>query len=33
VLQVLRGAFSGLAYMHSQGRLHQSLGPASVVLK
>lgn len=33
VIKLLRGAISGLAYMHAQGRLHQSLGPASVVLK
>lgn len=33
VLKLLRGAISGLAYMHNRERLHQSLGPASVVLK
>ncbi|KAG0618596.1 hypothetical protein M758_4G076500 [Ceratodon purpureus] len=32
ITKLLRGAFLGLAYMHSRGRLHQSLGPASVVL-
>jgi hypothetical protein len=33
ITKLLRGAFQGLAFMHSRGRLHQSLGPASVVLK
>lgn len=33
VTKLLRGAFQGLAVMHARGRLHQSLGPASVVLK
>ncbi|KAK6926176.1 hypothetical protein RJ641_007895, partial [Dillenia turbinata] len=32
VIKLLRGAISGLAYMHDNDRLHQSLGPASVVL-
>ncbi|KAF8380732.1 hypothetical protein HHK36_028222 [Tetracentron sinense] len=32
VIKLLRGAMSGLAYMHDRERLHQSLGPASVVL-
>ncbi|XP_077237669.1 protein kinase superfamily protein [Tasmannia lanceolata] len=32
VIKLLRGAISGLAYMHDHERLHQSLGPASVVL-
>ena len=33
VVKLLRGVLGGLAYMHRKGRLHQSLGPASVVLK
>ena len=33
VIKLLRGAISGLAYMHDHNRLHQSLGPSSVVLK
>ncbi|MCO5546723.1 hypothetical protein L7F22_000159 [Adiantum nelumboides] len=33
IIKLLRGAFSGLAHMHSNGRLHQSLGPSSVVIK
>lgn len=33
VIKLLSGAMVGLAYMHSNERLHQSLGPASVVLK
>ncbi|KAL6320075.1 hypothetical protein AAG906_004474 [Vitis piasezkii] len=32
VIKLLRGAMSGLAYMHDHDRLHQSLGPSSVVL-
>ncbi|GLT95069.1 hypothetical protein SLE2022_127740 [Rubroshorea leprosula] len=32
VVKILQGAMSGLAYMHHHDRLHQSLGPASVVL-
>ncbi|OVA02885.1 Protein kinase domain [Macleaya cordata] len=32
VIQLLRGVMCGLAYMHDRERLHQSLGPASVVL-
>lgn len=32
VLKLLQGAMRGLAYMHDHDRLHQSLGPASVVL-
>eukprot|EP00250_Pteridium_aquilinum_P022724 c25611_g1_i1 orf=142-1485(+) len=32
IIKLLRGAFGGLAHMHSKGRLHQSLGPASVVI-
>lgn len=33
VLKLFNGAINGLAYMHDHDRLHQSLGPASVVLK
>ena len=33
IRKVLRGVFSGLAFMHERGRLHQSLGPASIALK
>ncbi|CAL5364736.1 unnamed protein product [Camellia sinensis] len=32
VIKLLHGALCGLAYMHDHDRLHQSLGPASVVL-
>lgn len=32
ITKLLRGAFQGLAYIHSRGRLHQSLGPASIVI-
>ncbi|KAI3457860.1 hypothetical protein Pfo_014523 [Paulownia fortunei] len=32
ITKLLQGAISGLAYMHDHDRLHQSLGPASVVL-
>ncbi|KAI3992934.1 hypothetical protein MKX01_009677 [Papaver californicum] len=32
VLRLLQGVMKGLAYMHDHERLHQSLGPASVVL-
>ncbi|KAK9271958.1 hypothetical protein L1049_002325 [Liquidambar formosana] len=32
VLKLLHGAMNGLAYMHDHDRLHQSLGPASIVL-
>ncbi|KAL8538356.1 hypothetical protein ACS0TY_000373 [Phlomoides rotata] len=32
VTKLLQGVISGLAYMHDHDRLHQSLGPASVVL-
>ncbi|KAM0935389.1 putative protein kinase [Dioscorea sansibarensis] len=32
VLKLLNGAINGVAYMHDHDRLHQSLGPASVVL-
>lgn len=33
ITKLLRGVFNGLAFMHSNGRLHQSLGPASIILK
>ncbi len=33
ITKLLRGTFKGLAFMHACGRLHQSLGPASVVIK
>jgi len=33
IIKLLQGALRGLAYMHDNERLHQSLGPASVVLK
>lgn len=32
VIKLLQGAITGLAYMHYHDRLHQSLGPSSVVL-
>ncbi|XAR52078.1 Non-specific serine/threonine protein kinase [Bertholletia excelsa] len=32
IVKLLHGALCGLAYMHDNNRLHQSLGPASVVL-
>ncbi|XP_008800103.2 uncharacterized protein LOC103714586 [Phoenix dactylifera] len=32
IIKLLNGAMNGLAYMHNHDRLHQSLGPASVVL-
>ncbi|XP_015688841.1 uncharacterized protein LOC102699841 isoform X3 [Oryza brachyantha] len=32
VLKLLNGAMSGLVHMHNHDRLHQSLGPSSVVL-
>ncbi|CAO2047890.1 unnamed protein product [Urochloa humidicola] len=32
VLKMLNGAMCGLAHMHNHDRLHQSLGPSSVVL-
>ncbi|CAK9869256.1 unnamed protein product [Sphagnum jensenii] len=32
ITKLLRGTFKGLAFMHACGRLHQSLGPASVVI-
>lgn len=33
VAKLLQGAMRGLAYMHGHDRLHQSLGPVSVVVK
>lgn len=33
VVKLLQGLMRGLAYMHDHDRLHQSLGPASIVLK
>lgn len=33
VTKLLQGIMRGLAYMHDHDRLHQSLGPASVILK
>lgn len=33
VTKLLQGIMRGLAYMHDRERLHQSLGPASVILK
>jgi hypothetical protein len=33
VLKLLNGAMSGLLHMHNHDRLHQSLGPSSVILK
>lgn len=33
ITRLLQGAISGLAYMHDNDRLHQSLGPASIALK
>ncbi|CAI5464554.1 unnamed protein product [Closterium sp. Yama58-4] len=32
IRKLLRGFLQGLSYMHSKGRLHQSIGPASIVL-
>eukprot|EP00892_Ulva_mutabilis_P009344 jgi/Ulvmu1/6782/UM030_0120.1 len=32
IVKLLRQVFTGLAFMHAAGRLHQSLGPASVLL-
>ncbi|XP_078162920.1 protein kinase superfamily protein isoform X3 [Carex rostrata] len=32
VIKLLNGAMNGLAHMHKNDRLHQSLGPASVVM-
>ena len=33
VIKMLNGVMTGLAYMHDHDRLHQSLGPSSIVLK
>lgn len=33
IIKLLQGALCGLAYMHDNERLHQSIGPASVILK
>ncbi|XP_065854293.1 uncharacterized protein [Euphorbia lathyris] len=33
ITRLLTGVISGLAYMHNHDRLHQSIGPSSVVLK
>lgn len=33
VITILQGAMKGLAFMHANDRLHQSLGPSSIVLK
>lgn len=33
IQKMLYGTINGLAFMHDLDRLHQSLGPASVVLK
>lgn len=33
VTNLFRGAMKGLAFMHENERLHQSLGPSSIVLK
>ncbi|XP_024528194.1 uncharacterized protein LOC112345522 isoform X2 [Selaginella moellendorffii] len=32
IRKLLAGAFTGLSFMHARGQLHQSLGPASVIL-
>ncbi|KAF6148513.1 hypothetical protein GIB67_042472 [Kingdonia uniflora] len=32
ITRLFQGVMSGLAYMHSRDRLHQSLGPASIIL-
>ncbi|CAI0383924.1 unnamed protein product [Linum tenue] len=32
VIRILQGAISGLAFMHDHDRLHQSLGPSSLLL-
>lgn len=32
LLKVLRESITGLAFMHRKGRLHQSIGPNSLVL-
>lgn len=33
VTKLLNGIMTGLAYIHDHHRLHQSLGPTSIVLK
>lgn len=33
VIRMFQGIMRGLVYMHNRNRLHQSLGPSSVVLK
>lgn len=33
VIKLFQGAMIGLAFMHDHDRLHQSLGPSSIVLK
>lgn len=33
VIKLFQGTMIGLAYMHDHDRLHQSLGPSSVILK
>lgn len=33
IIRLFQGAMKGLAYMHKHDRLHQSLGPSSIVLK
>ena len=33
VIRMFQGIMRGLVYMHDRNRLHQSLGPSSVVLK
>lgn len=33
IIKLLNGAINGLAYLHNHDRLHQSLGPSSIVLK
>ncbi|KAJ8761704.1 hypothetical protein K2173_004480 [Erythroxylum novogranatense] len=32
IIKLLRGTINGLAFMHAHDRLHQSLGPSSVIL-
>lgn len=33
ILKLLQSAMAGLAFMHEHDRLHQSLGPSSIILK
>lgn len=33
VIRMFQGIMRGLVYMHDRNRLHQSLGPSSVLLK